>query len=514
LTDETWIARVAAEFPAARDLVEYLERAGCLIEHAVPSSHRPTGYMDWQLWVRLPARLDEQFDLGRPVLLYCSSKGTLPPDTMNRVRQAIRESEGRVEPDVAFVATADRAAPDTIRKWRRDVQIVPLVTSADQRYRDGALSEDLADLLAHSLYERDLYDELTPVTGDHFFGRARELNALARDLTDGRHCGVFGLRKIGKTSLLYRLRDRLRETGSTVPVFLDLQSVAAAGDAGHAAWRLGQELLSEVVLSEGGITHDQVAAALDLPERAGDRPSRQLLVDLFHGLETMLQSASERLIIILDEIEVLIPAEGTPLPLTAEFLRGLRAIAQQTQQVSIVVAGVNSSISERPRLADADNPLFGVLVPTYIGPLTKQDCRELISRLGRRMGLRWPGSELMALVTDVGAHPALARLAASRVAALDPARPRLVTNDDVATVTADFHLKFNARFVEMVDSLRRYYPEEFALLEFLVAGDTEFVTAWRSVQPDAFNHLVSYGIVDQSPAIAIPAFARWLRAQQ
>lgn len=470
--------------------------------------------MEWQLWVRLPAQLDERFDLTRPILVYCSSKPTLPPQAMNRVNQAIRESEGRVQPNVAFVATPDRAAPETIRKWRTDVQVVPLVTSADQRYRDAPLSEDLADLLAHSLYERDLYDELTPVTGDHFFGRARELNALARDLAEGRHCGVFGLRKIGKTSLLYRLRDRLRDTGSTVAVFLDLQSVAAAGDAGYAAWRLGQELLTEVARSESGITRDQVAAALDLPERAGDRPPRQLLSDLFHGLGTMLQSVNERLIIILDEIEVLIPARGAPLPLTAELLRGLRATAQQTQQLSMVVAGVNSSISERPRLGDADNPLFGVLAPTYIGPLTKQDCRELISRLGRRMGLRWPGNEVSALVSDVGAHPALARLAASGVAALDPARPRHVTKDDVAKVAADFHLKYNARFAEMVDSLRRYYPEEFDLLELLVAGDAEFVGAWRSVQPDAFNHLVAYGIVDQGPAIAIPAFARWLRAQQ
>jgi hypothetical protein len=513
MTINDWLTSLSAEFSDGRELVAYLTGAGCRVEQHVPSVQRATGQMGWQLWVRLPARLDERFDIRRPILVYCAPKDVLDWPSMNRIKEAIRASNGDIEEHIAFVATPDRNAPETIRKWNTEVHVVPLVTSADQRHRDKQLSEDLGDVLEHSLYGRDLYDELTPVRGDHFFGRASELNALARDLMEGRHCGVFGLRKIGKTSLLYKLGERLRETGGVVPVFVDLQATAAGGHAGAAAWQLGKQVLDEFSSTDLGVSQEQLVQMLALPDRPTSAEPRAMIVDLLNGLGTLLQSVDYQLVVILDEIEVLVPPQRPPLDLTTEFLRGLRAIAQQTQRLSIVVAGVNSSIAERARLGEEDNPLFSVLNSTYVGPLTKTDCRNLIAQLGVRMGLRWPANENKVLVDDVGAHPALARLAASAVARLDPTRPRVVTPADVAKVLGDFHLKFHSRFDETMDSLRRYYPYEFDLLEELAGGNTDLIKEWRSIEPDAFNHLVAYGIVDETPAIATPAFARWLAAQ-
>jgi hypothetical protein len=511
MRDYDWLPALAVDFPDGRLLVDYLIGAGCAVERFVPGSQPPTGRIGSHLWVRLPEHLDERFDIRRPVLVYCAPRDPLDHQSLNRIKDLIRTSEGRLDNDVAFVATSDRRAPERVKTWSSAIELVALVTSSDQRYRDKALSEDLGELLEHSLYGRDLYDELTPARGDHFFGRAKEINAMVRDVKEGRHCGLFGLRKIGKTSILYKLRDRLSETSGVVPVFVDLQATSAEGHAGGAAWRLGKELRKELLGID--LPEADVDAMLGWSERPRGDDARGTTVSFLHGLGNMLEHTDQHVVVILDEIEVLVPPQEEPLPLTIELFRGLRAIAQQTHRLSLVVAGVNSSISERQSLGEEDNPLFSVLNATYVGPLTRSDCRDLIQKLGTRMGLRWPHNENRTLVDEVGAHPALARQAASAVAGLDATRPRIVSAADVAKVTSDFHLKFHSRFAEMVTSLQRYYPYEYELLGELVAGNVALVKEWRTVQPDAFNHLVAYGIIDETPKIAIPCFARWLESR-
>ena len=62
-----------------------------------------------------------------------------------------------------------------------------------------------------------------------FFGRVDDLEALASLAVSGQSVGVFGLRRAGKTSLLYRVAETLRDRGIE-SIYVQLNAMA---DADH-----------------------------------------------------------------------------------------------------------------------------------------------------------------------------------------------------------------------------------------------------------------------------------------
>jgi AAA+ ATPase superfamily predicted ATPase len=63
-----------------------------------------------------------------------------------------------------------------------------------------------------------IIDTQTPVTGDEFFNRSEILERL---LSTGRNYALSGLRKSGKTSILYEFEKRLKKP-DTIPVHIYL----------------------------------------------------------------------------------------------------------------------------------------------------------------------------------------------------------------------------------------------------------------------------------------------------
>jgi hypothetical protein len=50
----------------------------------------------------------------------------------------------------------------------------------------------------------------------------------------------------------------------------------------------------------------------------------------------------------------------------------------------------------------------------------------------------------------------------------------------------------------MVQSLRRYYPDELEVLKIIASGDKEFARSLLRDDASILNHLVGYGVVDST----------------
>ena len=148
------------------------------------------------------------------------------------------------------------------------------------------------------------------VSGDRFFGRTDELRELDRLISQGnRHIGLFGLRRIGKTSLLLELRDRLRLRPEVAPVFLDLELSAPAASAAHVAFRCVRCGGSNSRAAKPQAHPPWCLARPQHPRRLGkcDTPGSSSL-DLGVSLVSVLAHGAlqdTRLVVILDEAEVL-----------------------------------------------------------------------------------------------------------------------------------------------------------------------------------------------------------------
>ena len=69
------------------------------------------------------------------------------------------------------------------------------------------------------------------VDGDRFFDRKAELEALEERVRDGTHTLLTAQRRMGKTSLVRELLQRLADTGEFETVFVDLEAAMDPADA-------------------------------------------------------------------------------------------------------------------------------------------------------------------------------------------------------------------------------------------------------------------------------------------
>lgn len=512
------VEALRSDFPYSEPLLTLVRRANALLTYAAPVKQAAPPH-SWALHLRLPGHLERHFGLTREILIYCLSTRDVQVRDARRIQALIRDAELRLEPTLAILVTDDPDTETKLEDWAIEretgITVVPAVRVTLERLVTNDSAEGLRTLIEGSVKARNYYDERDPVTGDRFFGRSAVLSNLDRKLTDRRgHIGLFGLRRVGKTSLVLELRDRLIKRPGLVPVFVDLEATATAR---HTAYRLWIELADVLVR----VTKLNVTAArrtLGVPDDWQSMPTQDLILRVADVMRTLLSSGALRgrqLVLFLDEAEILLPNAERPAEHTLELFRALRGVSQETQQLSLVLAGVNATPTESPILADDDNPLFGLLSVEYLGPLDAPECEEMIRRLGRRMQVRWDGTAVSVLTAQVGGHPLLARLAASDVVSRFTERPLRPTVANVEKCMHDFYLTRSAVFEQMVHSLRRYYPDEMEVLGWLSIGETDVVRDLVRQKPSLLNHLIGYGVVRTSDlTITIPTFDRWLFMQQ
>lgn len=430
---EPHLERFEAEFPFGSEVRRLFRSAGTdpIFASPVPGTiQAPLG--SWVLHVRLTPRLEDSFGFTQQFIVYCLNVTDLQSRCVSQVKQLMRAAEHPVASDFAMIVSRDPLGPERVRDWavERSDGLVLLPVDRDELVElleSDDPGQAMPRLLERAFAERNLYDERDPVRGERFFGRADELRELDRIISHGnRHVGVFGLRRIGKTSMVLELADRLRLRPQVSPIFIDLELSSAASSAAHVVHRLGVAA-AEVLAREGGISARAGMRALAVPpdDWQAVEPDR-LIADLGVRLSAALRNGAlseTRLIVILDEAEILLPSQREPAPYTGHFLRMVRGVSQETSRLTVVLAGVNATPSESPVIGGQDNPLFGLLATQYLGPLEPATCDEMIKTVGRRMRIRWDPAAATAITAAVGGHPLLARLAASDVITAYPDRP-------------------------------------------------------------------------------------------
>src|SRR5439155_6316578 len=84
------------------------------------------------------------------------------------------------------------------------------------------------------------------VVGRRFFGREKSLAELRDAISTGTAAGVFGLRKVGKSSLVLECRRRSIETGD-VCIYMNLLKIPAEiADCRWLYWKIADSLFKEM----------------------------------------------------------------------------------------------------------------------------------------------------------------------------------------------------------------------------------------------------------------------------
>lgn len=251
----------------------------------------------------------------------------------------------------------------------------------------------------------------TPVEGDYFTGRAKELDALVSRMRDGINVVLVSPRRYGKTSLhraaqarLARARPRaavievnILQAGS-LPRFAGIVTAGAYRLPG-AGWSRARQAVPEflrrvrvapmVTFDPAGNPRFGFDAGLDQPDTEG------VLADVY---ALLAEAAAKRpAALILDEFQA-ITRLGRSLP---DVLKGL---ADDHPQVSLVLAGAKHGLME-DLVLEPKAPLFGMAQRLAVGPIPDDEMVEYLTARATGAGKPLDGPTAAYLIARAGPVP-------------------------------------------------------------------------------------------------------------
>jgi hypothetical protein len=496
------LARFRSEMEAqaawTREALAAIERE----QFAVTRVRRHNRFV-WFVWTAPPAAVQAGFGLAPELLLVFVNQSVRATD-VTAAAEEVFHSELRLDGNLIVVSerVSDRA--DTSLKER-------LARIGGHGQRIAWVAEtggwpSLRELLKRELPAFDAYEERDPVRGAQLVGRAREVTELRTRVVRGDAVGLFGLRKMGKTSVLRAVTDLFDPASgmtSGSPIELpESSNVAVVLDAGVLVERTVDGLAEELLRT---LAKRMKAAGEPIPPRTG------------HGIgawkaavETLLDEG-RHVCVVIDEYDLLFEGEGGEgvIAKLNQFFRLMRGWSQMNQgRASLVLVGRDATFLSSPEIDGVTNALLMWCTPMWLGPLAQDKATELLRKLGKRVGLSVGAESARLAFTWTGGHPLLQRQFGSELRAQVRAR-----NADWGAVTDAFGQETLAPYRgrdavqevvrETVALLHKRYPQAYALLEELAHGPREAaVGAHGGVDGEAARVLANFGLVSAEREIS------------
>jgi hypothetical protein len=303
----------------------------------------------------------------------------------------------------------------TEARLKYDFRIVPipLTNVLDWLRSPPACIGILQEYLGRYLGKTDLFADSNAISDAiSFFGRSSELATLQTELRNHQSVGLFGLRKAGKTSILFQLELALRQN----PVIkIDLQMFDSRSE-------YCERLFSRIVV---GL--EQLAARSTDPVgvRFGDDPG----MDAERFAERVLRVAPDLeragfrmpIVLLLDEVERVLPSPSDPAEVARRFNRlfgALRVLCQQHRVLSLVATDVQPACNRTNYWVQpgaTTNPVWNFFKELYLGPFSRDETVVMIDMIGSFMGRRLNSAIGERIHAYGGGQPYVSRLLASLV---------------------------------------------------------------------------------------------------
>lgn len=438
----------------------------------------------------------------------------------------------RMDPGVRFVASDAPLAEASCAAWAatRRMRIVLLRKKPQEVLNE---TDHLYQLLSSSLWRRDLFSESEPVRlATEFFGRESMVNEVLAKIIAGSPVAVFGLRKIGKSSLLGRTEDLLDADENSVSITAFLSANSSRFKSGRW-WDLALELISiwqnklqRLAARSGSKIHPKAERLRDAVVKKTTDTSQLarafekdllVLIRCAQQLKSELQRDSVRLVAFIDECDHIYPQFADAGHWRSDFfvlwntVQGTKRQLENPAEFVYVLGGVNPSGVEQGSLCDQPNPLFETQ-KVYLPPMTRSEAAALYRGIGGRMGLSFADEAVEAAFERVGGHPLLLRKLGSAIHAADAKRSKskAITADTVDRAFSRNKREFYSHVTWILDHLKKVAPDEEKLLRDVALGGTQtYLDVWgdNEYRETFAHHLEKYGLIsfeDDIPLVTLP----------
>ncbi|MGV1793292.1 phosphorylase family protein [Rhizobium sp. A37_96] len=446
--------------------------------------------------------IEIMFGLSQPILAIYFVESYLKidlNDIVSREYKSHKQAKSNLDPRFVFIASSGKnavAATDYLTMFATESFIyVPFSINSSGR------SAHVKHTLFNSIGIKNYYDNTDPIKSDQmFFGRQRLLTQALGATREGQNIGLFGLRRVGKTSILFSLERSFRDRKIGKILLYSLDDPARA----QARWY--------IVLS-------QLAALID-PNAIRERFDEHNASSLFKTTVQKFLNANvgQNLVIAFDEIEHIVPGTAKAPHWNSDYfflMDHLRALTREITKFSIVVCGINARALESAHLNGVPNPVFNGMSILSVPMFTLEEASLMVSRLGLYMGIMFKPEAMAQIHREYGGHPLLMRQFCSELFnKLQRERVSWPFTIDVDTATDQIRtarpqLHYWASYV--LQTLKDFYPDEYDMLRMLSHGEVDFYESMEMDNPDLANHLRGYGLVTgHPPTLSMPFLKHYL----
>lgn len=453
----------------------------------------------WSFNLKLSSQLKNMLGTNREVLVRVVQVREFQARDVSRAIELIERERPRLCEDFCIVLTHDPQTGMHAQEAAEALSTTVLgysISEFTEEYLPHGRKDFVAEL-RQRLYARDLYNIRSAVTRmDDFFGRKSYTQEISKSLTkDHTHLGVFGLRKVGKTSLLNRLRSSIRTSEAAYFAHVDIEKIDAINPtADYLLWSLG-EAIHDSHRHFRSMGNFLMFGRYPIFSRL---PTSDNVAELFeHDLKVAISNSKKPIVLVMDEIERM--SSGAWGNSFVKIFRLFRGIDQENPgRLKIFVTGTNPSLFENNKMNGEDNPAFNYLSIQYLKALDETETGDLLTKIGRRMGIDWTHDGVARLYRATGGHPALLRAFGSLVHRTRPSDSfsLKVDRSRVESLFSQFLLEESPLMSQLTAVLSDQYPDEAFLLDLLAAGRIGEFREYVDAFPTDAAHLMGYGLCD------------------
>lgn len=462
--------------------------------------------------------ITQNFNLIREVVLILSPYESFEPRTLD-VLDNLDTQLLRLEEVCCLVASKDSKIENILNVFlKSNTESRVMVPFTYKELITSKEDEFLVNRMRKCFYSRDLFGIQDPLKKElYFFGRRDLIQELVNKHCNNENSGIFGLRKTGKTSIIYgvmRTLDRKRSYAQLI----DCQTLHMQD------WNLALRSVVWKIIRGIGIKQNSFKETYD---QYND--TNKVAITFEQDIKNILIQSKKDILLIFDEIENI--TFGTSISESwnngnsfIKFWQVIRSFCQHNEtkyHFSYLIAGTNPKCVETPTINRIDNPIFAQFSPIYIPPFNFLQTEEMLTRLGGYMGLEFDKQTIAAMVDDFGGHPLLVRQMASYIHRnINKVRPIKICKHDYQEYKKQFYLDetgFVQYAVMILQVLSDWYKDEYEMLKLLAQDDIE--TFKELSEEDLFiKHLKNYGVIEKDMTqvgyhFKIEAFKKHLTTQ-
>ncbi len=450
-------------------------------------------------FLKPPKELKEKYRLQNEILVLINRHENFDGRAFDYVDKLLFEFQNRLDKLCVIFISLDKKLKEKIKSYTQqnaESRIIIPFSYIDFFKTDP--ESIINSRLKEFFYGRDLFAFESPLQNDtYFYGRNDVVQFFYDKYKSGENCGLFGLRKIGKTSVLFALRRYLL-LRNEIPVFIDCQEPSFHKRRWFECLEFIVQSLIEVIESDLEISI-KITLNKNYDEIDGSKFFQEDLLKLSDII------SNKRILFILDEIEN-ITFDISPTNHWNKdedfiyFWQSIRAIYQKHPYLfSYLIAGVNPKAIESPTVKTFDNPIYRMITGTYLKFFKSNNVKEMVGTIGNYMGLEFEDEIFTFLTEDFGGHPFLIRQVCSKInQGITKNRPTKVSKYYYQENREEFDIHLKDYIELIIDVLRRWYPNEYHLIELLALDEYEKFHNEIQHSEKIIEHLLGYNIIEKS----------------